>query len=107
MKLLPFEQSMPVVPGRHGTPKVMNEARILLYNTAVPATVMLAETVDGLLFDTVHAYTPAEFPLSLWVYCDSTGSSNTVSVPSVTATESLIQVILVAGPPEEMQVMVK
>ena len=102
---------MPVVPVGHGTPKVMNEASrsycITEVYTAVPATVILAETVDGLLFDTVHEYTPAVFPLSVWVYCDSTGSSNTVSVLSLTATESLVQVTLVAGPPEEMQMMVK
>ena len=33
-------------------------------------------------------------------------SSNTVSVPSVTVTESLVQVTVVAGPPVEIQVRV-
>ena len=35
------------------------------------------------------------------MYCAVTGSSNTVSVPSVTVTESLVQVTMVAGPPGE------
>ena len=41
------------------------------------------------------------------MYCAVTGSSNTVSVPSVTVTESLVQVTVVAGPPVEVQVRVK
>ena len=40
------------------------------------------------------------------MYCAVTGSSNTVSVPSVTVTESLVQVTVVAGPPVEIQVRV-
>ena len=36
------------------------------------------------------------------MYCAVTGSSNTVSVPSVTRTESLVQVTVVAGPPVEI-----
>ena len=40
------------------------------------------------------------------MYCAVTGSSNTVSVPSVTETESLVQVTVVAGPPVEIQVRV-
>ena len=35
-----------------------------------------------------------------------TGSFNTVSVPSVTVVESLVQVTVVAGPPVEIQVRV-
>ena len=40
------------------------------------------------------------------MYCAVTGSSNTVSVPSVTMSESLVQVTVVAGPPVEIQVRV-
>ena len=40
------------------------------------------------------------------MYCAFSGSSNTVSVPSVTVTESLVQVTVVAGPPVEIQVRV-
>ena len=42
----------------------------------------------------------------MWVYVAVTGSVNTVSVPSVTAAESLVQVTVVAGPPVETQVRV-
>ena len=42
----------------------------------------------------------------VWVYCAVTGLSNTVSVPSVTVTESLVQVTVVVGPPVEIQVRV-
>ena len=40
------------------------------------------------------------------MYCAVTGSTNRVSVPSVTVTESLVQVAVVAGPPVEIQVRV-
>ena len=40
----------------------------------------------------------------MWVYCAVSGSFNTVSVPSVTVVESLVQVTVVAGPPVEIQV---
>ena len=40
------------------------------------------------------------------MYCAVSGSSNTVSVPSVTVMESLVQVTVVAGPPVEIQVRV-
>ena len=40
------------------------------------------------------------------MYCAVTESSNTVSVPSVTVVESLVQVTVVAGPPVEIQVRV-
>ena len=42
----------------------------------------------------------------MWLYCAVTRSSNTVSFPSVTVSESLVQVTLVAGPPVEIQVRV-
>ena len=40
------------------------------------------------------------------MYCAVTGSFNTVSLPSVTVVESLVQVTVVAGPPVEIQVRV-
>ena len=40
------------------------------------------------------------------MYCAVPGSSNTVSVPSVTVAEYLVQVTVVAGPPVEIQVSV-
>ena len=40
------------------------------------------------------------------MYCAVTGSFNTISVPSVTVVESLVQVTVVAGPPVEIQVRV-
>ena len=40
------------------------------------------------------------------VYCAVSGSFNTVPVPSVIVTESLVQVTVVAGPPVEIQVRV-
>ena len=65
---------------------------------------MLAEAVEGLLLATVQVYSPAVVTLRVWVYCAVTGSFNTVSVPSVTVVESLVQVTVVAGPPVETQV---
>ena len=47
---------------------------------------------------------PPVVTVRVWVYCAVTGSSNTVSVPSVTVVESLVQVTVVAGPPVEIQV---
>ena len=67
---------------------------------------MLAESEDGLLLDTVQVYSPAVVTGRVCVYCAVTGSSNTVSVPSVTVMESLVQVTVVAGPPVEIQVRV-
>ena len=67
---------------------------------------MLAESEDGLLLDTVQVYSPPVVTVRLCVYCAVTGSSNTVSVPSVTVMESLVQVTVVAGPPVEIQVRV-
>ena len=64
--------------------------------------------MDEMLFDTVHLYIPPSLPESVrvCVYCAVTGSSNTISVPSVTVVESLVQVTVVAGPPVEIQVRV-
>ena len=51
-------------------------------------------------------YSPPVVTVRVCVYCAVTGSSNTVSVPSVTVVESLVQVTVVAGPPVEIQVRV-
>ena len=64
---------------------------------------MVAESEDGLSLATVH---PALVTVRVLVYCAVTGLSNTVSVPSVTVTESLVQVTVVVGPPVEIQVRV-
>ena len=69
-----------------------------------PSNIYVAELEDGLLFDTVQVYSPAVFTLRMCVYCEVSGSSSTVSVPSVTVVESLVQVTVVAGPPVEIQV---
>ena len=67
---------------------------------------ILAESEDGLLLDTVQVYTPPVVTFRVCVYCAVSGSSNTVSIPSVTVVESLVQVTVVAGPPVEIQVRV-
>ena len=67
---------------------------------------MATEAVDGLLLDTVHVYSPSLVIVRVCVYCAVTGSFNTVSVPSVIVTLSLVQVTVVAGPPVEIQVRV-
>ena len=51
-------------------------------------------------------YSPPVVTVRVCVYCAVTGSSNTVSVPSVTVVESLVQVTVVAGPAAEIQVRV-
>ena len=51
-------------------------------------------------------YSPPVVTVRVCVYCAVTGLSNTVSVPSVTVMESLVQVTVVAGPPVEIQVRV-
>ena len=66
----------------------------------------LAEAEDGLLLDTVQVYSPPVVTFRVCVYCAVSGSSNTVSFPSVTVMESLVQVTVVAGPPVEIQVRV-
>ena len=74
----------------------------------LPFRVMVAEALDGLLLDTLHVYVPDLLPVTVrvCVYCAVSESSNTVSVPSMTVTESLVQVTVVAGPPVEIQVRV-
>ena len=67
---------------------------------------MLVELEDGLLLDTVQVYSPPVVTVRVCVYCAVTGSSNTVSFPSVTVMESLVQVTVVAGPPVEIQARV-
>ena len=67
---------------------------------------MVAESEDGLLLDTVQVYSPPVCTVRVCVYCAVSGSSNTVSVPSLTVVESLVQVTVVAGPPVEIQVRV-
>ena len=69
-----------------------------------PLRVMVAEAEDSLLFSTIQVYTPPVVTFRVCVYCAVSGSSNTVSVPSVTVVESLVQVTVVAGPPVEIQV---
>ena len=73
---------------------------------SLPARVKLAESEDGLLLDTVQVYSPSVVTVRVCVYCAVSGSSNTVSVFSVTVVESLVQVTVVAGPPVEIQVRV-
>ena len=72
-----------------------------------PCTVKLLVAVDGLLLDTLHWYCPGSLPVtvSVWVYCADSVLFNTVT-PPVTSSESLVQVIVVAGPPVEIQVRV-
>ena len=72
----------------------------------MPCRVMIDEAVDGLLLATVHVYSPTLVTVRVRVYCAVIASSNTVSVPSLIVTESLVQVTVVAGPPVEIQVRV-
>ena len=59
------------------------------------------------LLATVHVYTPSVVTVRVCVYCAVSGSSNTVSAPSVTVVvKSLVQVTVVAGPSVEIQVRV-
>ena len=76
------------------------------HNIIIPGTVMLAESEDGLLLDTVQVYSPPVVPVRVCVYCAVVALFNTVSVPSVRVMESLVQVTVVAGPPVEIQVRV-
>ena len=51
---------------------------------------------------------PSQSPIvtvRVWMYCAVTGLCNTV-IPPETASESLVQVTLVAGPPIEIQARV-
>ena len=79
---------------------------LLLVDEHILPRMMLAESEDGLLLDTVQVYSPPVVTVRVCVYCAVTGSSNTVSFPSVTVMESLVQVTVVAGPPVEIQVRV-
>ena len=56
------------------------------------------------MFDTLHVYSPVAVTFRVCVYCAVVALFNTVSVPSVTVMESLVQVTVVAGPPVEIQV---
>ena len=67
---------------------------------------MFAESEDGLLLDTVQVYSPPVVTVRVCVYCAVIALFNTVSFPSVTVMESLVQVTVVAGPPVEIQVRV-
>ena len=72
---------------------------------SIPISMIVAVAEDGLLFSRVQVYSPPVVTVRVCVYCAVTGSSNTVSVPSVTVVvESLVQVTVVAGPPVEIQV---
>ena len=66
--------------------------------------VILADADDGMLLDTVQVYVPETVTVRVWVYCAVIRSFNTVSVPSVTGSLSLVQDTVVAGPPVEIQV---
>ena len=70
-----------------------------------PCTVILSEA-EKAAFATVQVYSPPVVTVRVCVYCAVSGSSNTVSVPSVKVVESLVQVTVVAGPPVEIQVRV-
>ena len=67
---------------------------------------MLAESEDGLLLDTVQVYSPPVVTFRVCVYCAVVALFNTVSFTSVTVMESLVQVTVVAGPPVEIQVRI-
>ena len=93
-------------PQIHTHPHMDEYTPNTLKEKILPRTVRLAESEDFLLLATVHAYVPMVRIFSVCVYCAVTGSTNTVSVPSVILTESLVQVTVVAGPPVEIQVRV-
>ena len=77
-----------------------------MFSCTVPSTMMVVELEDGLLLDTVQVYSPVAVTFRVCVYCAVVALFNTVSVPSVTVVESLVQVTVVAGPPVEIQVRV-
>ena len=54
----------------------------------------------------MHVYVPPVLAVRVWMYRAATALTNTLSVPSVTVVESLVQVTVVAGHPVETQVMV-
>ena len=60
-----------------------------------------------MLFATVQVYSPPTFPVRVWMYCAVFRLARTVLVPSVISVLlSLVQVTVVTGPPEEVQIMV-
>ena len=76
-----------------------------MFSHTVPSTVIVAEE-EKALFDTLQVYSPPVVTFRVCAYCAVTALFNTVSVPSVTVMESLVQVTVVAGPPVEIQVRV-
>ena len=75
------------------------------HNVYIPSTVISAES-EKAVFDTLQVYSPVAVTVRVCVYCAVVALLNTVSVPSVTVVESLVQVTVVAGPPVEIQVRV-
>ena len=75
------------------------------HNIYIPSTVISAES-EKAVFDTLQMYSPVVVTFRVCVYCAVVALFNTVSVPSVTVVESLVQVTVVAGPPVEIQVRV-
>ena len=67
---------------------------------------MISVELEKAVLDTVHLQSPAAVIFRVCVYCAVTALFNTVSVPSSTVMESLVQVTVVAGPPVEIQVRV-
>ena len=69
--------------------------------THLPSNVISVEAEE------THCTCVAAITVRVCVYCVMSGSSNTVSVLSVTVVvESLVQVTVVAGPPLKIQVSV-
>ena len=76
-------------------------------NNTIPGTMMLAESVDGFGLATEHLYSPPVVILfSLCMYLAGEVLTSKISVPSVTGSESLVQITVVAGPPVEIQTRV-
>ena len=67
-----------------------------------PCTVILSKA-EKAAFATVQVYSPPVVTDRVCVYC---AVSESVSIPSVTVVESLVQVTVVAGLPVEIQVSV-
>ena len=85
---------------------MLSSTNTLTISVLIPDRMMLAESEDGLLLDTVQVYSPPVVTVRVCLYCAVIALFNTVSVPSVTVMESLVQVTVVAGPPVEIQVRV-
>ena len=89
---------------------VYNNIIIIIYiSFTIPMTVVVVMSLEGLLFDTLHWYSPPSLRVTVrvCVYRAVSGSSNTVTFSPETSRESLVQVTVVAGPPVELQVRVK